>query len=501
MISLQPSNQASHHKNRLFLVPILLLLSIISACNTTATPPETDPLAAKKPNYILIFCDDLGYGDIGPFGAQQHQTPHLDRMAAEGMKFTDFYVSSGVCTPSRSSLMTGCYPRRVDMHVNAYPPGKTEMRQVLFAIAHKGLNPAEVTVAEVLKEEDYATGIIGKWHLGDQPEFLPTRQGFDYYFGIPYSNDMGAGQFEGNPPLPLLRNEQVIEAPVDQSTLTKRYAEEAVKFITEKQDQPFFLYLPHTMPHNPVYASEAFAGKSANSTYGDAVEEIDWSVGQILNTLDSLGLSEQTLVVFTSDNGAAGNWGGSNAPLSGYKGSTLEGGMRVPCLMRWKGTVPAGTVQREMATTMDILPTFAALSGANLPQDRIIDGKDIRALMMGEDGARTPHEVFYYYQVDQLQAVRAGEWKLHLPLEKRRMHVHKDGFEKSEARLYNLRTDMRERKNVAEDHPEVVARLLQYAQAAREDLGDMDEAGKNQRTAAIVEKPQPLIMKSSAGSR
>ncbi|MHC4354012.1 MAG: sulfatase family protein [Planctomycetota bacterium] len=339
--------------------------------------------AANKPNFIIIFCDDMGYGDLGCFGSTKHRTPNIDRMAAEGARFTSFYVTSGVCTPSRSSLMTGCYPRRVSMHKSA----KNEW--VLFPVAKKGLNPNEITIADLLKSQGYATACIGKWHLGDQPEFLPTRQGFDYYYGIPYSNDMGSRQRKQNPPLPLMRNEKVIEAPVDQNTVTKRYTEEVVKFITANKDKPFFVYLPHTMVHNPVHSSEKFRGKSANGGYGDATEEIDWSTGEILATLEKLGVDDNTLVIFTSDNGAANRWGGSNLPLSGFKGSTMEGGMREPCVMRWPGKIPAGGKCDELTSTLDLLPTLAKLAGTKAPDDRIIDGKDIWPLMAGTKGAKS----------------------------------------------------------------------------------------------------------------
>ncbi|WP_223276046.1 sulfatase [Algoriphagus aquimarinus] len=450
-------------------------------------------MEGEYPNVIIIFSDDLGYGDIEPFGAQHHRTPNLSKMASEGMKFTAFYVSSGVCTPSRSSLMTGCYPRRVDMHENAFPPGDTDMRQVLFPAAHKGLNPNEITIADLLKEKGYATGMIGKWHLGDQPEFLPTKQGFDFYFGIPYSNDMGSNQFGINPPLPLLRNEVVIEAPVDQENLTKRYTEEALKFIIHNKDKPFFLYFPHNMPHNPVNASTNFKGKSANGLYGDAVEEIDWSLGQIIDLLDKLGLSENTLVIFTSDNGAAKNFGGSNSPLSGYKGSVMEGGMRVPALMRWKGKVAAGSVTDQLATTMDILPTVAFLTGSSLPENDI-DGNNIAPILFQEKGAKSQYKAFYYYQVGQLQAIRVGDWKLFLPLEKRRMYVHNNEVEKSQAQLYHLATDIREMNDIADDFPEKVAELMKYAERPRLELGDDENKGSKQRPAGLVTNPKPLIM-------
>lgn len=354
----------------------------------------------------------MGYGDIGCFGSTKHRTPNIDKMAGEGMKFTDFYVTSGVCTPSRSSLLTGCYPKRVDMHQDS------KGRCVLFPAGKKGLNPNEITIAELLKQQGYATCCIGKWHLGDQPKFLPTRQGFDCYYGIPYSNDMGGSRPE-KPPLPLMRNEKVIEAPANQNTLTKRYTAEALKFIKKNKDRPFFIYLPHSMVHNPLHASKTFRGKSANGIYGDAVEEVDFSTGQILDTLKKLNLDKNTLVVFTSDNGASNQFGGSNAPLRGHKGSTWEGGMREPCLMWWPGHIPAGKTCSQMAITMDLLPTFTALAGANLPVDREIDGRNIWPLM-SKSGVKSPHEAFYYYQIDQLQAVRSGKWKLHLPLKQKK---------------------------------------------------------------------------------
>ena len=442
-----------------------------------------------KPNIVIIFCDDLGYGDIGCFGSTKHHTPNLDRMAAEGRRFTSFYVTSGVCTPSRSSLMTGCYPRRVNMHQNE------KNLCVLFPVNQRGLNPDEITMAEVLKGQGYATACIGKWHLGDQPEFLPTRQGFDYYFGIPYSNDMGTNQGPGRPPLPLLRNEEVIEAPADQDTLTKRYTDEVIRFMRENRDRPFFVYLPHTMPHNPVHASDEFRDSSANGRYGDSVEEIDWSAGQILAALKALDLDKNTLVIFTSDNGAAKRWGGGNGPLRGYKGSTWEGGMREPCIMRWPGTIPAGTECDELACTMDLMPTFARLAGTSAPKDRIIDGLDIWPLMAGKAGAGSPREAFYYYQMDQLQAVRSGKWKLHLPLKPKKRNWGKPEPE-GPLMLFDLDADIGEQKNVADRHPRVVERLLALAEKARADLGDTGRPGKNQRPAGFVENPKPLVMAS-----
>jgi len=439
---------------------------------------------ANKPNFIIIFCDDLGYGDVGCFGSKKHRTPNIDRMATEGTRFTSFYVTSGVCTPSRSSLMTGCYPRRINMH-------ESERNEcVLFPVARKGLNPNEITIAEVLKTEGYATACIGKWHLGDQPEFLPTSQGFDYYYGIPYSNDMGANQRSKNPPLPLLQNTKVIEAPADQNTLTKRYTQQVIKFITANKDKPFFVYLPHTMPHNPVHSSENFRGKSANKGYGDTVEEIDWSTGEILATLGKLDIDERTLVVFTSDNGAAQRWGGSNLPLSGFKGSTMEGGMREPCVMRWPGRIPAGKTCDELASTLDLLPTLARLAAAKAPDDRIIDGEDIWPLMVDPEGTKSPHKVFYYYQMDQLQAVRSGKWKLHLPHKVKRRNWGK-GTPNTPMKLYDLGADIGEKNDVTDRHPDVVERLLGLAEKARQDLGDVNYKG-HQRPAGWTVTPMPL---------
>ncbi|MHC4068784.1 MAG: sulfatase-like hydrolase/transferase [Planctomycetota bacterium] len=442
---------------------------------------------SRPPNFIIIYCDDLGYGDIGCFGSTKHRTPNLDRMAEEGMRFTSFYVTSGVCTPSRSSLMTGCYPRRVNMHQN-----DTDLC-VLFPVNKKGLNPSEITIADLLKKKGYATACIGKWHLGDQPQFLPTRQGFDYYYGIPYSNDMGTEENNNCPPLPLLRNEKVIEAPARQDTITKRYTEEVINFITANKDKSFFIYLPHTMPHDPVHASEEFRGKSTNGTYGDAVEEIDFSTGEILAALKKFGIDSQTLVIFTSDNGASDQFGGGNGPLRGYKGSTWEGGMREPCIVRFPGKISPGKTCDEIATTMDLLPTFAKLAGTKPPTDRIIDGRNIWTLMAGKKGAKSPHEAFYYYQIDQLQAVRSGKWKLHLGLEAKKRNWGKPVLN-SPLQLYNLDADIGEKNNLADKNPDVVRRLLVLAEKARNDLGDLNRKGKNQRPAGWVQYPKPLVM-------
>jgi len=436
----------------------------------------------RKPNFIFIFADDLGYGDLGPYGSTVNRTPHLDRMAGDGMRFTDFYSTSGVCTPSRASLMTGSYPRRVDLHED-----ENEL-WVLFPKGRKGLNPSELTVAEMLQEEGYATACIGKWHLGDQSPFLPTRHGFDTYYGIPYSNDMGRKDV----PLPLMRDETVIEAPVDQSMLTKNYTREALKFIEENRDRPFFIYLPHTMPHVPLFSSEAFAGESANGKYGDTIEELDWSTGQILDKLEDLGIDENTLVIFSSDNGASLSKMRSNGPLRGGKGSTHEGGMRVPFIAWWPGHVPGGTVCHELSSTLDILPTFAHLSGGEVPSDRLIDGKNIWPLLAGEEGAESPHEAFFYYHTTQLQAVRAGKWKLILPQD-----VKKIGWNKTEEntplQLFDLSRDIHEDNDLSDRYPDVVARLMTLAEKAKVDLGDRGSEGRGQRKAGWVEDPAPLL--------
>ena len=480
--------------------------SIVFALALGLTPPldpveagaaERDSATAARespPNFVLILCDNLGYGDIGCFGSTQHRTPHLDRMSAEGRRFTSFYSTSGVCTPSRASLLTGCYPRRVNMHVDEHGGA------VLRPVSSKGLHPDEITIAEVLKERGYSTACIGKWHVGDQPEFLPTRQGFDEYFGIPYSDDMTPRPGRPWPPLPLMRGELVIEAPADRDTLTRRYTEEAIRFIEQHHERPFFLYLPQAMPGstNRPFASEAFQGRSANGPYGDSVEELDWSTGEILAALERLNLAERTLIVWTSDNGAPRRNPpqGSNAPLGGWGYTTREGGMRVPMIARWPGRVPAGTACDELATMMDLLPTFAALAGTRPPQAHELDGHDIRPLLFAEPQARSPYRAFHYYHLDQLQAVRSGRWKLFLELENRRTDL-RDGRTAVAAELYDLQTDPGETTNVASEHGDVVARLAALADEARRDLGDGARPGRSQRPAGIVENPQPRVLAES----
>jgi len=427
----------------------------------------------RPPNFVVIFIDDMGYGDIGPFGSTVNDTPHLDRMAAEGMKLTSFYVAAAVCTPSRAALLTGCYPKRVGL-------AKGSFHAVLFPGDKHGLHPEEITIAEVLGEAGYATGCFGKWHLGDQPQFLPTSQGFDEYFGLPYSNDMWHGhQGWYFTPLPLVRGRQAVgevKTMEDQAQLCKLFTDEAVAFIRRNGSRPFFAYLPHAFIHHPRAARKPFLDRSKNPdrVTGAQIEEVDWSVGQILKTLRQLELDRRTLVIFTSDNG--GSRGCVNRPLRGGKGSAYEGGMREPTLAWWPGEIPAGSTCDELMTAMDLLPTFAALAGAQVPQDRTIDGKDVSALLLGRPGATSPHEAFFYYRGNSLRAVRSGPWKLFV-----------DG------RLYNLDQDISESHDVAASRPDVVARLREHLARAREDLGDGETPGKNCRPVGVADNPRVIL--------
>jgi arylsulfatase A-like enzyme len=427
----------------------------------------------RPPNIVVVYCDDLGYADIGCFGAKGYATPNIDRMAKEGMRFTDFYVAQAVCTASRAALLTGCYSNRIGLLSALGPNSKV------------GISDGETTVAKVLKARGYATAIYGKWHLGDAARFLPLRHGFDEYFGLPYSNDMWPSHPQSKfPDLPLIENDAVKIPKVTadhQKQLTTWYTEHAVAFIEKNKDRPFFLYVPHSMPHVPIFVSDKFAGKSGAGLYGDVIAEIDWSVGEILAALQKHGLDERTLVIFTSDNGpwlSYGDHAGSAGPLREGKGTMFDGGVRVPCVMRWPGKIAPGSVCRELAATIDVLPTAAALAGAKLPE-RKIDGKDIRPLMF-EAGAKSPHEVYWYYWGRELHAVRSGKWKLHLAHSYRTLAGKpgsggKPGPYKNvlaEPALYDLEADVGETTDVAAKHPEVVARLRALAEAAREELGD-----------------------------
>lgn len=432
-----------------------------------------------RPNIILINCDDLGYGDLGCYGSAANSTPAIDRMARDGIRFTDFYMASPVCSPSRGAMMTGCYPPRIGF--GSFDNGNW----VLFPGYATGLNPSETTIAGILKGQGYATKIVGKWHCGDQPEFLPTRHGFDSYYGVPYSNDMGrqAGRPEKWPPLPLLRDEEVIQQQPDQAALTERYVEECVRFVRANRDGPFFLYLAHMYVHLPIYAPKQFLDASRNGRYGAGVACVDWSVDVLMHELRRLGLERNTLTIFTSDNGSRAADGGSNGPLRGRKGTTWEGGQRVPMIAHWPGVVPTGTVSGELVASLDLLPTLARLAGAEPPSDRIIDGVDFGPLLRGERGAKSAREDFFYYMRNDLEAVRSGNWKL---------HVAKDRGEVLE--LYDLAADAGETANVADRHPEVVQALRAKIEACREDLGDerLGVKGKNCRPAGKAADPKPL---------
>lgn len=440
----------------------------------------------SRPNFVIINIDDLGYADVGAFGSKINRTPNIDRMAAEGRKLTSFYAAP-VCSPSRAALMTGSYAKR------ALP-----IPHVLFPADPVGLAPEEITIAELLRSAGYRTALVGKWHLGDQPEFLPLQQGFDEYFGLPYSNDMGPaadgvksslgeplpktppGQ-KGQPPLPLMRNNTVLKRvlPDDQQALVEMYTQESVRFITENQQRPFFLYLAHSAVHFPIYPGKKWAGRSEHGYYSDWVEEVDWSVGQVLDTLRAHGLDRKTLVLFVSDNG--GTPRGSNAPLRGFKGSTWEGGIRVPAIAWWPGTIPAGTTSDVIVGMFDILPTFAYLAGADLPSDRKLDGMNIWDHLTGKADGQPAHETFYYFRGLVLEGVRHGDWKLRLP-----------PGGKGHPQLYNLREDIGESRDLAKEHPEIVAKLQSLVESMKEDLG-LEDIGPGCRPLGRVSNPEPLI--------
>lgn len=459
----------SHHR---FLF-ICACATLLASCGVGRGEEASD----TRPNIVVIFTDDQGYGDLSCYGSSQWSTPNIDKMASEGMRFTSFYVAQPVCSASRAALLTGCYPSRVSI------------QGALFPNSPIGLNPEEMTIAELCKSKGYATGMMGKWHLGDHPQFRPTRQGFDEYLGIPYSNDMWPGHPANDrhkfDPLPFYENDSIVDTYIDdQSDLTARLTEGAVAFIEAHRDEPFFLYVAHPLPHVPLFVSGKFRGKSEAGIYGDVMMEIDWSVGRILETLQENGLDERTLVIFTSDNGPWLNYGshaGSAQPLREGKGTVLEGGVRVPCVMRWPGKIPAGSQQDEPAMTIDILPTVASLIGAPLPETPI-DGKNIWPLISGVPGAKSPHDAYYfYYKENELEGMRSGKWKLYFP------HVYRsfegkvgrdDGLPTSYEQknmgleLYNLEADLSEQTNVAAQYPAVVDSLQRMAAAFREKLGD-----------------------------
>jgi len=432
-----------------------------------------------KPNIVLVNCDDLGYADIGCYGSQLNSTPHLDRMAQEGVRFTDFYMVSSVCSASRAGMLTGSYPPRVGIDWVLFPGDKC------------GLHPDEITIARLLKDAGYRTKLVGKWHCGDQPEFFPTNHGFDDYFGIPYSNDMGMqarkdGSYNNRTPLPLMRGDKVHQEQPDQAAITERYVDECLQFLDDAGDGPFFLYLAHMYVHSPLFVSDHFMKDSKNGRYGGAVAAIDWAMGVIMHALKERGLDENTLVIFTSDNG--GTRRGSNAPLRGGKGSCWEGGQRVPCIMRWPGRIEPGRTESGIAASIDLYSTFAKLAGAQAPTDRAVDGLDITPVML--EGAESPRDTFVYHAFGALQAVRKGPWKLFVG----RKSFGAESTEANLRELYHLADDIGETKNVYDEHPEIAAELTAIANKAREDLGDCiaGTKGAGVRTPGHVEDAKRL---------
>lgn len=457
---------------KILVIPVLLTLFF-----TLAPAAEKNP-----PNIVIIFMDDMGYGDLGCYGATKQKTSHLDRMAAEGMKLTSFYAAPA-CSVSRAQLLTGSYGPRINVPW-VYGPASAE-----------GLNPGETTIADHLKQKGYATACIGKWHVGDQPEFLPTKQGFDHYFGIPYSNDMQRKSTEsGELVTPLLRDDKVIELLTDeqQTDIVKRYTDEALSFISNNKDKPFFLYLPHTAIHTPIFPGKNFQGKSNNGRVGDWIEEVDASTGRILDALRDSKLAENTLVIFTSDNGP---WlvkkedSGSAGPLRGGKGSTWEGGVRVPTIAWWPGKITAGSVVDAVAGTIDLLPTAVTLAGGSVPAEPVIDGRDLSPILLGKSKT-SPREAHYYFKGYALEAVRQGSWKLSIAPQNFSMGFNIEADSKTNPRLYNLDEDIGEKTNLAAEHPEIVAKLTTLADKMKAELGKPNSP--TSRPAGKVENPQPL---------
>jgi arylsulfatase A len=444
---------------------------------------------AALPNIVLINVDDLGYGDLGCYGSKVNDTPHIDRLAREGMRFTDYYSASPVCTPSRAALLSGCYPGRIGFDVF----GKNKNLAVLFPGDAEGLHPNERLLPELLKEKGYATGMVGKWHLGDQPEHLPTKHGFDSYYGIPYSNDMGLSVARKDyPPLPLMRNEAIIQQQPTQAALIERFTEEAISFIRANRDKPFFLYLPHIHVHLPHYVMEPFTSNSRNGRYGAALAAVDWSTGAIMDELKRLGIDDNTIVIFTSDNGSRTKGeGGSNAPLRGHKGQTWEGGMRVPCIVRWPAGIPAGTISGELVTAMDFYPTLASIAGHDSENQSKHDGVNLLSVWRGDKDAKSPREYFFYFKMAELQAVRSGQWKLRHAFDAGK-NTNPDKLE-----LYDLSVDPAESRDLAAEHPEVVKRLSAAMNEIRKELGDsrLGIQGSDRRLPAVSPNPKRLTTK------
>jgi arylsulfatase A len=472
---------------------LAMICGSLMVCSTTsaANPP------AAKPNFVIFLMDDMGYGDIGAFGSKLNRTPHCDQMAREGMRLASFYAAP-VCTPSRAALLTGCYAKRVSLP------------QVIFPASKIGLSADEHTIAGLLKQQGYSTMAIGKWHVGDQPEFLPTHRGFDHYLGLPYSNDMG-GEWNGapdvpagkrKPPLPLVRDENVVETlkGPDQDKLTGMYTDEAVKFIREHKEGPFFLYLAHTAVHVPLHPGPDFRGKSQNGAYGDWVEEADASAGRVLETLRELKLAENTLVIFSSDNGPwliQGKDGGTAGPLRGGKGGTYEGGVREPTIAWWPGHIAPGTSCDAVAGEIDLLPTIVKLAGGSVPTDRKIDGADIAPLLLGQS-TQSPRAAQFYFDGNRLEAVRSGPWKLAIVRQQERTRASGEAKpptpkEPFTPKLYNLDSDIGETKDVAADHPDVVERLQKLVAEMDADLGKT-KRGQGVRDPGRVENPKPLLL-------
>ncbi len=436
---------------------------------------------ANQPNIILINCDDLGYGDLACYGSERNNTPQLDQLAAEGVRFSDFYMASPVCSASRAAMLTGCYAQRIGF----------ANHEVLFPGQAQGLNPKESTIAKQLKQVGYDTKIIGKWHCGDQPEFLPTNHGFDEYFGIPFSNDMGRQVHRlDHPPLPLLRNDEVIQQQPDQRGITERYVDEALQFMRRDRNNPFFLYLAHMYVHVPLFVPKQFLDISRNGAYGGAVACIDWAMGMIEAELNRLGIKDETLVIFTSDNGSrARDEGGSNAPLRGTKSQTWEGGQRVPCIMRWPEKIAAGTTCDGIAASIDLFATLADITGAPLPADTTIDSISLAETIL--QGKPTKRETFAYYRRANLEAVRKGDWKLHFC---RTDNSQGDADDADSPKLYNLRNDVGETNNVYDKHPEIVALIEEAAEEFRRAFGDkrLGRTGTDIREAGVCKDPKPL---------
>jgi len=445
------------------------------------------------PNIILINCDDLGYGDLGCYGSTLNQTPNIDKLAEDGIKFTSFYMASSVCSPSRGAMLTGCYPPRISFGLF------DNEHIVLFPGSPTGLNPNETTIAHQLKKSGYSTKIVGKWHCGDQKEFLPTNYGFDSYYGIPYSNDMGRQVMPDDntwpdstdeqkqrkknfPPLPLLKDDEIIQEQPDQAGITERYVEESIKFIRENNNNPFFLYLAHMYVHLPLYAPERFLNESKNGRYGAAVAGIDWATSVLVDEIKNLGIEENTLIIFTSDNGSNTRNNGSNYPLRDKKGTTWEGGLRVPCIMKWPKKIPSNSISDELVSSIDFLATLSSIIGIELPKDKKIDSLDFSDIIFQPDSI-SPRDYFFYYKQNNLEAVRDSNWKL---------HIQKNGVKTYE--LYDLENDISETNNVYEKYPHVVNKLMEEINKCIMDIGDelSKEKGNNVRPPGKVENPVTL---------